>query len=205
MFYSIPCIHNMIAAQQMDFVGKMIRGPPDRPSRNMITAYCDHKHHVGRLQMMGETSWLKTSASFVKTSSPFRLTDMAPCEAGFTKPSTKNIGVNWLSASFALPQRSQINPMIGVPFHPGKRVAPQLGANQPMTLPTAMTKHSKTTQKMTCTSPHNPLPPRPRPPPHHCTTHPLLKLQSMKLHTIQNDGSTTLPSAPWLVAVCSTH
>jgi len=38
MFYSIPCIRNMIAARQMDFVRKMIRGPPDRPSRNMITA-----------------------------------------------------------------------------------------------------------------------------------------------------------------------
>ena len=38
MFYSIPCIRNMIIARQMDFDGKMIRGPPDRPSRNMITA-----------------------------------------------------------------------------------------------------------------------------------------------------------------------
>jgi hypothetical protein len=38
MFYSIPCIRNMIAARQMNFVGKMIRGPPDRPSCNMITA-----------------------------------------------------------------------------------------------------------------------------------------------------------------------
>ena len=47
MFYSIPCVRNMIAARQMDFVGKMIRGPPDRPSRNMITACCDHKCRVG--------------------------------------------------------------------------------------------------------------------------------------------------------------
>jgi len=29
MFYSIPCVRNMIAARQMDFVGKMIRGPPE--------------------------------------------------------------------------------------------------------------------------------------------------------------------------------
>jgi hypothetical protein len=43
MFYSIPCVQNMIASQQADFIGKMIRGPPDRPSRNMITACCDHK------------------------------------------------------------------------------------------------------------------------------------------------------------------
>ena len=54
MFYSIPCARNMIAARQMDFVGKMIRGPPDRPSRNMITACCDHKRRVGRPQTTGK-------------------------------------------------------------------------------------------------------------------------------------------------------
>ena len=42
MFYSILCVRNMIAARQTDFIGKMIRGPPDRPSRNMITAGCKH-------------------------------------------------------------------------------------------------------------------------------------------------------------------
>jgi len=54
MFYSIPCVGNMIATWQMDFVGKMIRGPPDRPSRNMITACCDHKRRVGRPQTTGK-------------------------------------------------------------------------------------------------------------------------------------------------------
>jgi hypothetical protein len=54
MFYSIPCVRNMIAARQMDFVGKMIRGPPDRPSRNMITACCDHKRRTGRPQTTGK-------------------------------------------------------------------------------------------------------------------------------------------------------
>jgi hypothetical protein len=29
MFYSIPCVRNIIAACQTDFIGKMIRGPPD--------------------------------------------------------------------------------------------------------------------------------------------------------------------------------
>ena len=28
MFYSIPCVRNMIASRQADFIGKMIRGPP---------------------------------------------------------------------------------------------------------------------------------------------------------------------------------
>jgi hypothetical protein len=55
MFYSIPCVRNMIAARQTDFIGKMIRGPSDRPSRNMITACCDHKQRVGRPQTTGKT------------------------------------------------------------------------------------------------------------------------------------------------------
>ncbi len=47
MFYLIPCVRNMIAARQTDFIGKMIRGPSDRPSWNMITACCDHKRRIG--------------------------------------------------------------------------------------------------------------------------------------------------------------
>ena len=85
MFYSIPCVRNMIAARQMDFIGKMIRGPPDRPSRNMITACCNHKRRVGCPQTTGKTSWLRTSASFSGMYPQSRLTDMAPCETGFTK------------------------------------------------------------------------------------------------------------------------
>jgi hypothetical protein len=54
MFYSIPCVRNMIAAQQMDFIGKMIHGPPNRPSCNMITACCNQKLHVGRPQTTGK-------------------------------------------------------------------------------------------------------------------------------------------------------
>ena len=53
MFYSIPCVRNMIAARQADFIGKMIRGPPNQPSSNMITACCDHKRRVGRPQTTG--------------------------------------------------------------------------------------------------------------------------------------------------------
>ena len=54
MVYSIPCVQNMIAARQADSIGKMIQGPPDQPSRNMITACCDHKRQVGCPQTTGK-------------------------------------------------------------------------------------------------------------------------------------------------------
>jgi hypothetical protein len=53
MFYSIPCVRNMITARQTDFIGKMIQGPPDQQSRNMITACCDHKQRFGQPQTTG--------------------------------------------------------------------------------------------------------------------------------------------------------
>ena len=54
MFYSIPCVRNMITARQTDFIGKMIRGPPNQPLRNMVTACCDHKRRVGCPQTTGK-------------------------------------------------------------------------------------------------------------------------------------------------------
>ena len=43
IFYDIPIVENMIAARQLDFIGKAIRAPPDRPSRIMLTAYCNNQ------------------------------------------------------------------------------------------------------------------------------------------------------------------
>ena len=48
MFYDIPRVSNMIAARQLDFIGKTIRGPLDRPAQQLITACCDHTRQVGR-------------------------------------------------------------------------------------------------------------------------------------------------------------
>jgi hypothetical protein len=43
MFHSTPCVRNMISAHQVNFIGKMIQGPPNQPTGNMITACCDYK------------------------------------------------------------------------------------------------------------------------------------------------------------------
>jgi hypothetical protein len=50
IFYVIPDVEHMIAARQLDFMGKAIQGPHDRPSRCMITACCNHQRQVGRPQ-----------------------------------------------------------------------------------------------------------------------------------------------------------
>ena len=48
MFYDIPRVCNMIAARQLDFIGKVVRGPYDRPAQQMLTACCDQVRRVGR-------------------------------------------------------------------------------------------------------------------------------------------------------------
>jgi hypothetical protein len=63
IFYNIPDVKHMIAAQQLDFIGKAIQGPHDRPSQCMITACCNHQQRVGRPQTPPKTPWCKTSNS----------------------------------------------------------------------------------------------------------------------------------------------
>jgi hypothetical protein len=48
MFYDIPRVGNMIAARQLEFLGKTMRGPHDRPAQQMMTACCDNVRRVGR-------------------------------------------------------------------------------------------------------------------------------------------------------------
>ena len=38
----------MIAARQMDFIGKIVRASPDRPAQQMLTACCENIGPVGR-------------------------------------------------------------------------------------------------------------------------------------------------------------
>jgi hypothetical protein len=48
MFYDIPQVENMIAAHQLNFLGKTTRGPQDHPAQQMLTTCCDNVRQVGR-------------------------------------------------------------------------------------------------------------------------------------------------------------
>ena len=50
-FYNIPDVKHMIAARQLDFIGKAVRCPGDRLPRCMLTACCNHQRQVGRPQI----------------------------------------------------------------------------------------------------------------------------------------------------------
>jgi hypothetical protein len=96
MFYSIPCIRNMIAAWQMDVVGKMIRGPPDCPSCNMITACCDHKCQVGQLQTTGKNSMVENLRLLFHNVPTVQIDRYGFLRTlGYMKHQMKNDGANW--------------------------------------------------------------------------------------------------------------
>ena len=48
MFYDIPRTRNIIAARQMNFIGKIVQGPHDQPDQHMLTACCDNVQLTGR-------------------------------------------------------------------------------------------------------------------------------------------------------------
>ena len=204
MFYSILCVRNMIAARQMDFIGKMICGPPDRPSRKMITACCDHKQRVGRPQTTGINFMVENLRLLFREIPTVQIDQYGSLRNWITKLQTRNTGANWSSASFTPPHHFQIALMTGAPSHLGKHDALLLDTNRP-TIPTIATMtHLKLTQEVTSTSPHNPPHPIRATPPHHHTTHLPPGIQQMMTYTIQNAGSMTLPSAPWSGAACHT-
>ncbi len=99
----------MIAAGQTDFIGTIKHGPPDRPSRNMITACCNHKRRVRRPQMTEKFAWSRTYGCCFKTSTQSTSIVSGPCEIGLTRQTTKNTGTNLSNASFILTRRYQSN------------------------------------------------------------------------------------------------
>ncbi len=64
MFYDIPRVGNMIAARQLDFLGKtMRRGPLNWPAQQMITAFCNNVRRVGRPFLHNKDYIVKSSSS----------------------------------------------------------------------------------------------------------------------------------------------
>jgi hypothetical protein len=121
MFYSIACVRNMIAAHQANFIGKMVQGPLNQPSRNMIATCCDHKQQVGRLQMIGKNFMVENLRLQVQDVTTVHIHRLGHSKTGSMKPSTRNIGTNWLIASSTPAHRYQNVQQPEDSSHPGMR------------------------------------------------------------------------------------
>jgi hypothetical protein len=198
MFYSIPCVRNIIAARQMDFIGKMIRGPPERPSCNMITACCDHKQRVGRPQTTGKNFIVENLRLLFQEISTVQIDRYGSLQNWIHEASNKKywcqLVERLLHPSTPLPDRpDDWGPL---PSWQARRAA--AGHHQQTNDP--HDSNDDTFEDGTGDdqhTPHNPPHPVRAAPLHHPITHQPPEIQQMMTYTIQNAGSMTLPSAPW--------
>jgi len=58
-FYDIPRVQNMVAARQMDFIGKVCRGKWNLPTKRLITACCSQKRLAQRPNFHNKNSIVK--------------------------------------------------------------------------------------------------------------------------------------------------
>jgi hypothetical protein len=141
-FYSIPCVQNMIAARQADFIGRMIQGSPDRPSRNMITVCCDHKRQVGHPQTTGKNFMVKNLRLLFQDVNTVHINRFGLLQDWIHEASNKNTGINWLTASFTPARRCQNIQKPGDRFHCGAR-------NEPPTIDALLITMERTTTTTT--------------------------------------------------------
>ena len=201
MFYSIPCVRNMIAARQMDFVGKMIRGPPDRPSRNMITACCDHKRRVGRPQTTGKNFMVENLRLLFQEVPSVHIDHHGSLRNWIHEASHEKywcqLVERLLHPTTPLPDRP--NDWGPLPSWQRRRAA--AGHQQTNNPPNRSPKDD--TEDNSHIPPQSPPPCPRRSPPH--ATHHKPRLQPTTPRMNPNVGLTTLPSAPWSDTACFTH
>ena len=119
MFYAIPCVQNMIAALRTDFIGKMMRGPPNQPSQNMISACCGHKRRVGRSQTTGKIFMVKNLRLLFRDVNTVHINCFGSLQDWINEASNKTTGTNSSNAFFILTRRYQSNPKHGDRCHRG--------------------------------------------------------------------------------------
>ncbi len=67
MFYGIPHVGNMIAAHQLDFLGKTSRGRHYRPTQQMPTSCCDIVRQIERPFLHNKDHIVKTQRTFLSS------------------------------------------------------------------------------------------------------------------------------------------
>jgi hypothetical protein len=92
IFYDITHVKDMISACQLDFLGKTIHGPHNRPAQQMITACCNNVRQVGR-PFLHNKDYIVKNLRLLSTYLKSPLTTTVPSSTGYTKPWMKNIGI----------------------------------------------------------------------------------------------------------------
>jgi hypothetical protein len=209
MFYSIPCVWNMIAARQTDFIEKIIQGPPNCPSRNMITACCNHKRRVGRPQTTGKIFMVENLRLLFQDVNTVHIDQFGSLQDWIHKASDKGywnqLVDRLLNPNMPLPDRLEAwGPL------PSWRARRATNGRRPLTTTetTTMTavKTMETTTEMVAMENHEDA----NNPPHHQDEHPPHTSRKQVAHPPlanmnQKNGSTTPIFANKSGAACFIH
>ena len=66
--FAMPCVKNMIAARQLDYSGKLIRGPHDQPARRRLRHVAMKLDELEDHKRLKRTALSRTYASYSKMS-----------------------------------------------------------------------------------------------------------------------------------------
>jgi hypothetical protein len=89
----------MIAARQMDFIGKIVRASPDRPAQQMLTACCDNIGPVGRPFLHTKDYIIKNLRLLFANVPEVTIDDFGSLKSWIREAPMKNTGHNLSTAS----------------------------------------------------------------------------------------------------------
>ncbi len=96
MFYDIPCVCNMIIAQQLNLFGKIVHRPHDHPAQQMLAACCKNVCWIGPPSSSTRITSSKTSAFSLPMYLKLQSTTTTPTKIGSAKSQTNNTWINSL-------------------------------------------------------------------------------------------------------------
>jgi hypothetical protein len=89
----------MIAAQQLDFVGKVVQGPHDRPAQQMLTACCNQVRWVRRPFLHNKEFIMKNLQLLFANVPEVTIDAFGLSKVGLREHPTKSTGINLSRAS----------------------------------------------------------------------------------------------------------
>jgi hypothetical protein len=87
-------VGNMIATQQLDFLGKTVCGPHDHPAQQMLTACCDNVRQVGCPFLHNKDYIVKNLCLLFANVPEVTINNYGSLKNGSARPPMSNTGPN---------------------------------------------------------------------------------------------------------------
>jgi hypothetical protein len=161
MSYDIPCVKNMIAARQLGFLGKVVRGPIDCPARRMLTACCQPKCKQGHPYLHNKDVIVRNLWLLFTNVPEVLINNYGSLKDWFQEASHESF---WKQLIQCLLDSQAPHPARPTEWPPPRRQSPR-GQPSPTPATDATEDNDDSNNNDTSAPPPVPSPPRRRPPP----------------------------------------